>query len=348
MKILIIATPNFNLAATANFIDPFRAINYLDGASHFHWTLASVKGGMCEASNGLSVATQDLKSALAESWDLAIVSSSWAPERHSSSALLQAMRRVARSGCVVGALDTGSFILARAGLLNGRIATTHYEHIDALMELYPAITVVEELFVFDGNRITCCGGAASIDFSLHIIEEQLGATRATNAARYLYHQSLRPVGARQVPEPWEPLGSGIPNAVRQAIEVMESQLENIVTIPDICEQIGVSQRQLDRLFATYVKKTPARYYPRCPARSCREGWSHRPTCLCPALQSPQASPVRCTSAAPTSNASGFHRSRIASRGEFRSSIARAPHAQDAASEGVTIAARKIKKPTRKV
>ncbi len=260
MKILIIATPNFNLAATANFIDPFRAINYLDGASHFHWTLASVGGGMCEASNGLSVATQDLKSALEESWDLAIVSSSWAPERHSSSAFLQAMRRVARSGCVVGALDTGSFILARAGLLNGRIATTHYEHIDALMELYPAITVVEELFVFDGNRITCCGGAASIDFSLHIIEEQLGATRATNAARYLYHQSLRPVGARQVPEPGEPLGSGIPNAVRQAIEVMESHLENIVTIPDICEQIGVSQRQLDRLFATYVKKTPARYY----------------------------------------------------------------------------------------
>lgn len=260
MNILVAVTPNFNLAATVGFIDPFRAANYLDGKSFFHWAVASEKGGECLASNGMSLQTQTLTSLQATPWDFVIISSSWAPETHYTTALQSALRHWARQGVTIGGLDTGAFVLAKAGLLDGRRATVHYEHIDAMNELYPQVETSEELFVFDGNRITCCGGGASVDFALQIVKSTRGDALANAAARYVFHQNLRPHGSPQNPGPFEPLGSTAPAAVKQAIKVMEQNLEETISIPEICAQIEISHRQLDRLFANYVKKTPALYY----------------------------------------------------------------------------------------
>ncbi len=260
MELLVILTPNFNMAATAGFLDPFRAANYLDGQPHFHWTLASVGGGDCVASNGMTIKTEPLSAVRDEAMDFVIVSSSWAPESHNSGPLHSALRRWARQGATLGGLDTGAFILAQAGLLEGKRATVHYEHTDAMIELFPSTETSEDLFVFDGNRITCCGGVATVDFALHIIKRAHGDRLANAAARYVFHQSLRPPGAHQIPDPSEPLGSTVPKVVKQAIKAMEENLEEPLSIPEICKRIDASQRQLDRLFAAYVKKTPALYY----------------------------------------------------------------------------------------
>jgi AraC family carnitine catabolism transcriptional activator len=160
----------------------------------------------------------------------------------------------------LGALDTGAFILAEAGLLKGKRATTHYEHIDSLRELYPDIEISADLFVYDGKRITCCGGSAAVDFALHIIRSMHGDSLANAAARYLFHQSLRPQGTSQSPGPIEPLGSTAPSVVRRAIELMEENIEDALSIPQICTRLRVSQRQLDRLFAQFVRKGPVLYY----------------------------------------------------------------------------------------
>lgn len=260
VNVLLVVTPNFNLAATVNFLDPFRAANYLDGTSHFEWTLASTHGGHCVASNGMSSDTLPLASVLDRHWDFVVVSASWAPETNYSPTHLKSLCQLARQGSTMGALDTGAFILAKAGLLKGRRVTVHYEHIDAFRELFANTTVVDELFVFDGNRISCSGGVAAVDFSLHIIQGVLGAAMANHAAIYLYQQSIRPIGTRQIPEPVDRPGRAVPKPVSKAIKVMESHLENVITIPEICRTIDISQRQLDRLFASYVKKTPALYY----------------------------------------------------------------------------------------
>ena len=260
VRLLVIVTPNFNLAATVGFLDPFRASNYLDGSILFRWELASATGGEVIASNGVSVSTKALREVRNQAQDIVIVSSSWAPETYNSAPLHGALLRWARAGVTLGALDTGAFILAEAGLLKGKRATTHYEHIDSLRELYVDTETSEDLFVYDGDRITCCGGAAATDFALHIIRSMHGDSLANAAARYLFHQSLRPKGTSQNPSSVEPLGTTAPTILKQAIKLMEDNLEDALSIPQICKRIRLSQRQLDRLFGQFVRKSPVLYY----------------------------------------------------------------------------------------
>ncbi|WP_170480759.1 GlxA family transcriptional regulator [Ruegeria arenilitoris] len=259
-RLVVIVTPSFNMSATMSFIDPFRAANYLDGKSHFKWVFVSESGGICPSSNGTNIETQALDEITAQPVDIAIVSSSWTPEKHMTVNIGKALRNWGRGGSTLGALDTGAFILAQAGLLVGHRATVHYEHIDAFQELFPEIEVVENLYVLDRNRVTCCGGTASVDFALQILQGIHGSALANAAARYVFHDRLRGPTAMQQPEGNEPLGAVIPSTLKSAIQVMEANLEDTISLPEICKRAGVSHRQLNRLFATYIKKTPALYY----------------------------------------------------------------------------------------
>ncbi len=259
-RILLLVTPNFNMLATMGFIDPFRAANYLDGKPHFTWDFVSEAGGYCVSSNGAGTETAGLNSFDAQPADILIVSSSWNPERHLTAKISTALHQWARTGVLLGALDTGAFMLAQAGLLNGRRATVHYEHIDAFQELYPDVEVTENLYVLDGNRATCCGGGASVDFALHLLQGIHGIALANAAARYIFHDRFRGPSALQQPEGNEPLGTIIPATLKTAIQIMEAHLEDPLPIPAICKQANISHRQLDRLFATHIRKTPALYY----------------------------------------------------------------------------------------
>ncbi|MEM8811265.1 MAG: GlxA family transcriptional regulator [Pseudomonadota bacterium] len=256
----VLVTPRFNLAATVWFLDPFRAANYLAGRSLFRWTLVSADGGHVDASNAMAVTTVKLADAADDQPDLAVVSSSWTPERYGGGRLRSTLRRWARLGVPLGALDTGAFVLAEAGLLEGRRATVHYEHMDAFGELYPTVELCEDLYVLDNDRLTCCGGAASADMALQILRATQGETRANAAARYLFHERLRAPGESQYPIRAEPLGPTAPEKLRSAIAMMEDHLENAVPIAEIAVAIGLSQRQLERLFADHVGLTPMRYY----------------------------------------------------------------------------------------
>lgn len=260
LTVFVIVMSNCNLAATAGFVDPFRAANYLDGRTHFRWVVASVAGGAIVASNGMTVETRSITAVQDELPDIVIVSSSWAPELHASPVLQSSLRRWARSRVTLGALDTGAFILAKMRLLTGKHATVHYEHLDAFKELHPDVQASDQLFVFDGDRITCCRGVAVVDFALHIIRRTRGETLANSAARYLFHDRLRPHGTRQNAYPTEPVGGTVPMLVRKAVQVMEENLETPVSIPQVCQYIGISQRQLDRLFQRFARQSPAIYY----------------------------------------------------------------------------------------
>lgn len=259
-QLRVAVTPFFNLAATMSFLDPFRAANYLEGTPLFRWKIVSEAGGMVAASNGTRVETSSFADAQMAEADLLFVSSSWEPERHVSPKLRKCLRDAARRQAVLGGLDTGAFVLAHAGLLEGYKATVHYEHIDAFQELFPNTGVSEALWVIDRRRVTCCGGAAALDLALHLIQQSHGSNLANAAARYVFAPPLRNHGALQLPEHTEPLGNSVPDSVRAAIRVMEANLETPLPIAQICQEIGLSHRQLDRLFAQCVRKTPAHYY----------------------------------------------------------------------------------------
>lgn len=259
LEIAVVVTPRFNLGATVGFLDPLRAANYLEGRPLFRWQVVAPEPGPTPASNGFTIEAGGLSDILSPP-ALGIVSASWAPEDHYGPPLDATLRRWARFGATVGGLDTGAFILAAAGLLKGRRATVHYEHMDAFAELYPETDLAEDLFVMDGDRITAAGGAAAADLGLQIVRAARGEALANAAARYLFHERLRPPGERQNPERIEPLGARAPEPLRAAIAIMERNLEEPAPIPAIAAEVGLSQRQLERLFATFVQKSPLAYY----------------------------------------------------------------------------------------
>ena len=258
--IVVFVSPHFNVSTTTSFIDPFRVANYLSGRSAFSWQYVSENGGGVTSSSGLIVQTQALKEIATKAPWLASVSTSWSPENQLSRLLRTRLGSWAEAGAIIGGLDTGAIVLANAGLLTGKSATVHYEHIDAFAEIAPETTVSENLYVADDRSFTCCGGTASTDIALRLLHSAVGESLANAAARYLFHHEVRDEYQSQNLKGVEPLGYVTPSAVRVAIDIMESNLEATISIPEVAAAVGVSQRQLSRLFGQYVKKSPVEYY----------------------------------------------------------------------------------------
>ena len=252
--------PDFNAMAAHAFMDPFRAANYLRGASIYRWPLLSLDGEAVTASNGLAVTEVTAFDDSTEELDFLVVNASWTPERFRGRGLQSWLRRQARSGVVMCGIDTGAFVLAYAGLLNGHRATTHYEHMDAYGELFPDSQIEDSLFVLDRDRLTCCGGLAAADMALEIIRQQQGLDLANAAARYIFHDRLRPGDEGQQPTTREPVGYAAPARLREAIILMERNLEQPLSIRELVAQLGLSQRQLERLFRRHTGVSPVRYY----------------------------------------------------------------------------------------
>ena len=118
----------------------------------------------------------------------------------------------------------------------------------------------EEMFIVDGDRLTCCGGLAASDLALEIIRLQQGIELANASGRYIFHERLRDGDEGQLPGHQEPVGYAVPEKLREAIILMERNLEAPLQIGVIAKQVGVSQRQLDRMFNKHTGVSPVRYY----------------------------------------------------------------------------------------
>jgi len=258
-RLSVIIAHGFNLNATVGFLDPFRAANYLAGRNLYQWSLLSATGGEIASSSGLSLVTEPVDSGGAVP-DIGVISTSWTPERHAQNPVGSCLRRWARFGATLAGIDTGGIVLADCGLLDGYRATVHYEHLDALGELFPAVESSENLYVIDRDRLTCSGGTASTDLALALVMRHHGAVLADAAARYVFHPSVRDETARQNPSVIEPLGRAAPRALRDALVLMERHLEEPLRIPEIAVRLDMSQRKLERLFERHVGKSPMLYY----------------------------------------------------------------------------------------
>ena len=260
ISIAVLLLPAFNALATTAFLDPFRAANYLTGSTLYAWDLISPSGGSLSASNGLEIAgTRALEEADGP-YDYVIVSASWTPEAYRGRRLFDWLKQQARKGAALGAIDTGAFVLAFAGLLAGRRATVHYEHIAACRELFPELEITENLFVIDEDRLTCCGGTASGDLALKMIRSRFGLDLANAAARYIFHDRLRAGSEGQDSALHEPAGYAMPETLRRAIAAMERNLEAPLPLAAIAKRASISQRQLERLFKAHTGITAVQYY----------------------------------------------------------------------------------------
>ena len=257
-RIGLVLIPNFSMIAFVSAVETLRLANRASGRNLYQWKLFSVDGGPVSASNGLVLHPEgDLEHANA--LRTIVVCSGTEVQRFASKAVVSWLRRMARRGGDLGALCTGSHILARAGLLDGHRCTIHWENLAGFAEDFPEIEVTGELFEIDRNRFTCSGGTAAIDLMLNLVARQHGHELAASVADQVLHERIRNHNDRQRTSLPVRLGVRHPKLLA-VIEQMETNLEEPLGRTELAAIAGLSTRQLERLFRKYLNRSPARYY----------------------------------------------------------------------------------------
>jgi AraC family carnitine catabolism transcriptional activator len=203
--VAFLIVPQFAMLAFVSAVEPLRVANRLAGRELYRWVVVSRDGKSVTASNNMSLlADHSLDSKL--DLALAVVCAGFEPERYFDRATRKWLTGLNSRSVDLGAIDTGSFFLAWAGLLDGYRATTHWEGLDSFREAFPKVEADSGLFVIDRNRLTCAGGTAALDMMLHLISLQHGHRLAAAASEQFIHARIRPPNDQQRMEPPARLG----------------------------------------------------------------------------------------------------------------------------------------------
>ena len=250
--------PNFALMSFTSAVEPMRAANRLAGHKLFDWQLISKTGSAVVSSSGIEVVPHCSIEAIPR-LDCLFVVAGLDAQTIDDKATFAWLRRTERRGCQIGALSTGSYLLAKAGLLNGYRCTIHWENLPGFQEAFPDLEVSPELYEIDRSRITCSGGTASLDLMLTLIAVEHGRDLANQVAEQFIHERIRGNHDHQRMALRSRLGISHPKLLI-AIELMEKNLEEPLPRAELARRAGMSTRQLERLFRKYLTRTPTRYY----------------------------------------------------------------------------------------
>ncbi len=264
-NIVFFMVPEFSMLAFATAIEPLRIANRMAGYETYRWRLASVDGGPVSASNGVTI---DVDTSLEQERKLlsgkdrpsmVFVCSGLHGDRFENKSVFAWLREESNRGVAVGGLCTGAHILAKAGLLSGKRCAIHWEELPGFAEKFPNVEVYADLFEADGNIYTCAGGTAALDMMLSLISEDhddaminsICEQALTDRVRSHHDRQRLPLRARL----------GIQNTkILSIIEVMEANLVEPLSLPEIATFAGLSRRQIERLFRQHLGRSPARYY----------------------------------------------------------------------------------------
>lgn len=255
--IAFLLVPRFSMIALFSALEPLRVANRFAGEV-FSWRFVSMDGEAVTASNGIPVSVSASIAAIGRP-DAAIACASYEHEAGMTQPVFNELRRLARNGTLLGGVDTGAFLLAGAGVLDGYRATAHWETLPAFRESYPDIDVADETYVIDRGRLTASGGAAPLDMMLDWLGAIESEALAQKVADTLVH-------SRQINHPGEARVSagsryGIGDArLIKAIRLMEEHVEDRLTLKDVARTAEISDRQLERLFRQHLKVTPVGFY----------------------------------------------------------------------------------------
>ncbi|ODR99984.1 transcriptional regulator [Methyloceanibacter methanicus] len=242
--------PDFALMSYTAAIEPLRAANLLSGKPLYRWWHAAPSGEIVTASNGVGV-VPDCSVRTERRADIVFVCAGGNPAMFDDRTTFAWLRRLARKGTVLGGISGGPFLLARAGLLDRRRATLHWEHLPAFREAFPDVAVVPSLFEIDGNRITCSGGISALDMMVALIERDHGRPLAAAVGDWFLHTHIREGYGPQRLDLRYRLGVADEKVLR-VLGLMEMNLETPLTRGELAEEAGVSLRQLERLFQVHV------------------------------------------------------------------------------------------------
>ncbi len=259
-RLAFLLLPQFSLMAFSSACEPLRAANQLSGRPLYDWTLISADGAPVISSSGL-VSQAHHAMADAPRADLVVVCASFTPRLVATPAVLAWLRRLASHGAYLAGIDTGSEVLAAAGLLDGHRATVHWEHLEAFTTDFPKVEATQDLYVIDRRRFSAAGATACLDLMLYLIRCQHGPELATSVADWFIYSRIRPAEEAQRMPLRDRLAAGNPRLL-QAVSLMEGAIEEPISTAELARRVGVSTRELERLFQRWLRSTPSAYYRR--------------------------------------------------------------------------------------
>lgn len=250
--------PEFTHLAFSCAIEPLRIANLISGQTLYEWSFMSDNGETATASNGVVTQVHRGFEPLARGERLFVLSGIHM-KKHVTPDLLAIIRRERANGRLAGALCSGAYALAKAGVMDGLKTAIHWDYHDSFMEEFPDVALVRNVFVADEKYITASGGTATADLMIHLIERTHGQDLALEVADMMLHNAVREPTAEQKLS----LQSrhGVRNAhLTSAIKMMSDNIEHPLSPSDIADEIGISTRQLERLFGQHLNCSPKKYY----------------------------------------------------------------------------------------
>ncbi|WP_394298924.1 GlxA family transcriptional regulator [Candidatus Rhodobacter oscarellae] len=257
-RFVFVLLDDFTMLCFASAVESLRIANRMSGKPLYSWSLVGEGGEEVRCSAG-TVFRVDGDLAEVGRDDVILVCGGIDVQAASSKRVLNWLRREARRGPVIGGLCTAGFTLAKAGLLDGKRATIHWENQDSFAEEFEEVELTKSVFVMDGNRITTAGGTASIDLMLKIIADDHGEQLANLVADQLIYTSIRTDQDTQRLSVPTRIGVRHPK-LSKVIQMMEQNIEEPISPSVLAKDVGMSTRQLERLFRRYLNRSPKRYY----------------------------------------------------------------------------------------
>ena len=267
LKVTMLVFSGCSIMCVASAVDPLRAANRVSGETLFDWKLVSVDGEPPVTTSGLPVAVSG-RFDPAEKTDMLCIIGGFGTKAQGTPSLLAGLRRVARSARALGGIEAGTWLVGRAGLLEGRTATTHWEDMEDFAAAFPGADVRPDRYVIDGPVFTTGGASPTFDLMLHLIRSRLGIAVALDVASVFIYDEAR---AATDAQPLVSLGrlDGYDPRLAQAIRLMEAHVGQPLTTAAIARRAGVTARTLETIFRRSIGETPGAYYLRLRLNAAR-------------------------------------------------------------------------------
>lgn len=250
---------NFTLVALATAIEPLRMANQLSGKELYTWQLLSDGGETVKASDGIAI-IPDAPISARQPFDIIIVVGGVDITRSFTKREVTWLQQTAltQKHVILGAVCTGAYVLASADLLDGYTCSAHWECLAALQERFPKVNCTNRLYTLDRDRITCTGGGVPMDMMLSLVTRQHGDVLTSAICDMFLCDRVRPDSEQQRIPQRRLLTSAQPK-LAEVTELMEANIEEPIELEVLASYVGISRRQLERLFLKHLNCTPSRY-----------------------------------------------------------------------------------------
>ena len=267
-RFAFLTLPNYSLIAVTNALEVLRMANRVAGRDIYEWSIASLDGRPVPASSGLELTPTVALDKIGKV-EILFVCGGIDVREAVSNPLLAALRRLGERRVGLGALCTGGYALARAGLLDNYRATIHWENLPALREEFPRVQLNDQVFSIDRDRFTASGGTAPLDLMLNLIQLKHGLRISQQVSEQFVLERVRSDRDRQYVPLRAQVGSSHGNMIRVA-QLMEENIEKPLSLERIAHSTGLSRRQIERLFRRHLDCVPKRFYLEMRLRRARE------------------------------------------------------------------------------